>query len=171
MLLARFRSHVPVAGVSNLAFRVWITDIDISVMNHAAIMTVFETGRIDFMVRTGFFKLATRNKWYVPSSAISVTFFRPLKMFQKAVVTTRLFHVDDRWIYLEQVIIRHGKAISACIVKSTVKKGREVIDPAIVLKALGSSAIVKEGAELVRIYEQEQRMLSDRLQTWMGQPG
>lgn len=163
MFRARFASALPVTSTSQVHFRVWITDIDVSVMNHAAIMTVFETGRIDFMVRTGFFRLASRNKWYVPSSAISVQFFRPLKVFQKATVHTRLFHIDDRWIYLEQLITRSGKQIAGCIVKSTVKQGREVIDPAIVLQQLGASAISSDGAELVQAFENENALLRERL--------
>jgi acyl-CoA thioesterase FadM len=167
MLRARFRKPLRVTGESQIPFHVWITDIDVSVMNHAAVMTVFETGRIDFMVRTGFFRLATRNKWYVPSSAISVQFFRPLKMFQKAIVCTRLFHIDDRWIYLEQLIFRHGKEMAGCVVKSTVKSGREYIRPSVVLQRLGVSGIESEGSEMVRLYDEENSLMRERLANWI----
>ena len=51
---------------SNTAFRVWITDSYAFVMNHATMMMVMEPGRIDFVVRSGFFKRAREKKWYFP---------------------------------------------------------------------------------------------------------
>ena len=41
---AKFRSKVKGSETTTLKFRVWITDIDVTVMNHAAIMTVFVLG-------------------------------------------------------------------------------------------------------------------------------
>lgn len=109
LLLAKFRSSLEVNETSTKSFRVWLNDNDASIMNHAAILTVFETGRIDLMVRTGFFTIARKKKWFFPSSGIYVQFFRPLKVFQKAVLLTRVFHVTDYSIYTEQRIIRDGK--------------------------------------------------------------
>ena len=63
---AKYRSKLTITEESNITFRVWLTDVDASIMNHATMMTVMEMGRIDFMVRSGFFKLARQNKWYFP---------------------------------------------------------------------------------------------------------
>jgi hypothetical protein len=53
---AKHKSKLSITDVSEIKFRVWLTDIDVSIMNHAAMMTVMEMGRIDYIVRTGFFK-------------------------------------------------------------------------------------------------------------------
>ncbi len=81
ILSAKYRSKLTISDESNISFRVWITDIDASIMNHAPMMTVMEMGRIDFMVRSGFFKIAREKNWYFPSKSISVQFIRPLKLF------------------------------------------------------------------------------------------
>ena len=94
---AKFRSKLKGSDTSRLNFRVWVTDIDVTVMNHAAIMTIFEMGRIDFMVRTNFFKIATKNKWFFPNQALSAQYYRPLKMFQKAEVLTKMSFVDEKF--------------------------------------------------------------------------
>jgi acyl-CoA thioesterase FadM len=163
LLSARFRCKLSINGESRIPFAVWLTDIDASVMNHAAMMTVMEMGRIDFMVRSGFFKLARIKKWYFPSRSISVQFIRPLKLFQKATLTTRIFHVDDHWIYIEQKIVRHDKLIAACIVKSTVKKGRETVPTSEIAKILELGEMPKEGREVVEAMEQENNLASQRL--------
>ena len=125
-------------------------------MNHAAMMTVFETGRIDYMVRTGFFKLARQKKWYFPNSSINVQFFRPLKVFQKAVVTTRVFHMSEQFIYVEQKITKQGKDIALCIVKSKVKLGRENVATQEIIKLLDAENIPAESRELVELFERQE---------------
>ena len=133
---ARFRPGVNGSETTCVNFRVWVTDIDISVMNHAAIMTVFEMGRADFMVRSNFFKVATKNKWFFPNQAIHVQFYRPLKMFQKAKVYTKISFVDDTWFYFEQKILRKGKPVAACLANGLAKKGRETIPTSKIIEAL-----------------------------------
>ena len=163
ILSAKYRSKLTITEESNIAFRVWLTDVDASIMNHATMMTAMEMGRIDLMVRSGFFKLARKKKWYFPSRSISVQFIRPLKLFQKANLTTKVFHIDERWIYIEQKISRHGKDIAICIVKSTVKKGRETISTNEIAKVLGISELPTEGKQIIDSYEKENNLVHQRL--------
>ncbi|MCK4818861.1 acyl-CoA thioesterase [bacterium] len=159
ILSAKYRSKLTITEESNITFRVWLTDVDASVMNHATMMTVMEMGRIDFMVRSGFFKLARKRNWYFPLRSIGVQFIRPLKLFQKANLTTKVFHVDERWIYLEQKITRHGKDIAICIVKVTVKKGKETISTNEIAKALGIGELPTEGKQILDSYEKEDNVV------------
>ena len=163
LISAKFKSKILAEDTTSLSFRVWITDIDVSVMNHAALLTLMETGRTDFMVRTGFFKMATKNKWFFPSQAISVQFHRPLKVFQKAKIYSRISFVDDKWIYMEQKVIRKGKEIASCLVKSTVKKGRENVSPSEIMKALNVVNIPVKKYELIETYELENSQMKSRI--------
>ncbi len=160
---ARNRSKLSILEESNLTFRVWPTDIDVSIMNHAAMMTVMEMGRIDYMVRTGFFKLARKKKWYFPIRGISAQFIRPLKLFQKANLITRIFHVDESWFYIEQKIIRKGKIIAICIVKATVKKGKISVSTNEILKELNIAELPIEGKNIIDSYEKENDLVYKRL--------
>lgn len=163
LLSARSRSNLSIDQESRIPFRVWITDVDVSIMNHAAMMSVMEMGRIDFMVRTGFLRLAQKNKWYFPSSSINVQFFRPLKMFEKALVVTKVFYTDERSIYLEQKIIRENKMIAACIVKSTIRKGREQINILEVLKIFNNIKAPQDGQDIIEHMEKGNKLVKERL--------
>lgn len=160
---AKNRSKLSISEESNLTFRVWPTDIDVSIMNHAAMMTVMEMGRIDYMVRTGFFKLARKMKWYFPIRGISAQFIRPLKLFQKANLITRVFHIDESWFYIEQKIYRKGKIIAICIVKATVKKGRIPVSTNEILKELNIDELPIEGKNIIDSYEKENDLVYKRL--------
>ena len=129
-------------------------------------MTVMETGRLDFMVRTGFFELARKRKWYFPSSSIHVQFFRPLKVFQRATLITRAFHIDEKWIYLEQKIIRNHKDIAFCIVKGTVKQGRDQLNVLEILKQLKIGTAPVTANEALASIERAERIMNERLAAW-----
>ena len=163
LLKARFKTKIDALDTISLSFRVWITDIDVSVMNHAALMTVLEAGRIDFMVRTNFFKIAIRNKWFFPSQAISVQFYRPLKLFQKAELFTRISYADEKWIYLEQKITRRGKEIATALVKSTIKSGRETVPVSGIMKFLDIEALPNEKHEMIKFHELENEQMNRQL--------
>jgi acyl-CoA thioesterase FadM len=161
LIFARYRPGLTVADPSVLSFRVWLTDVDASIMNHAALMTVMEAGRIDLMVRSGFFKLARKEKWYFPTSGISVQFVRPLKLFQKALLTTRVIHVTPTAIYLEQKVMRGEKKIAACIVKGTVKKGRETLDIPSLIRRLGNTVAPSEASAIITAFENQNNLFVD----------
>lgn len=146
-----------------IPFRVWITDIDVSIMNHAAILTIMETGRLDLMIRSNFFKIASKNKWYFPSQALSVQYYRPLKIFQKAELHTRISFIDEKWIYVEQKIVRKEKIVATCLVKSTIKKGRETVPASEIIKLLDIKNVPSAKYDLIKTYELENIQMNERL--------
>ena len=153
IISARFRSSIDVKATSKIKFYVWFTDIDISMMNHAAILTVMEMGRLDFMVRTGIFKLVNRKKWAIPGRALSVQFYRPLKMFQKAELYSKIAYVDEKWVYMEQEIMRKGKLVAFCLIKATIKKDRKTVSTSDFNKELGIDFIDFQKTDLVELQE------------------
>lgn len=163
LISAKFKTKLVGTETVCKTFRVWITDIDVSIMNHAALLTVMETGRLDLMVRSNFFKIASKNKWYFPSQAISIQFYRPLKVFQKAEIHSKISYVDDKWIYVEQKIQRKGKVIAACLVKNTIKKGRTTIPTSEIMKALNIKHVPRDTYELMKTFELENLQMTDRL--------
>ncbi|WP_298238027.1 acyl-CoA thioesterase [uncultured Algibacter sp.] len=163
IFLAKFKSKIKTSDTFILNFRVWITDIDVSVMNHAAIMTVFEMGRAEFMVRSNFFKIATKNKWFFPNQAISVQFYRPLKMFQKAKVYTKVSYVDDTFFYFEQKIMRNGKPMAACLANGMVKSGRDTVPTSEIIKALDFEEVPRTNFELITAFKDKNKHMTERI--------
>jgi acyl-CoA thioesterase FadM len=162
---AKIRNELKASEISSLEFRVWLTDIDVAVMNHAAIMTVFEMGRIDFMVRTGFFRIATKNKWFFPSQAIDVQFYRPLKLLQKATVLTRLSCIDEHFFFVEQKILSGGKPVASCFANGIAKKGRETVKTSEVLNALQIDPmdLPSDRPRLAALFEDKNREMTARI--------
>ena len=131
-------------------------------MNHAAILTVMEMGRLDFMVRTGFFKVANEKKWFIPSQALSVQFYKPLKVFQRAQLYSKISYVDEKWIYIEQKIVRNGKDIALCLTKSTIKKGKITISTEEIIKRLKIHNLPNKKDKLIAAFEKECQHMSEK---------
>ena len=127
LIRARFRGTVHPQQETSLGFRVWPTDVDLTVMNHAAMLAIMEMGRLDLMCRTGFLRHARKNRWHVPMASISVRFVKSLKRFQKFEVKTKILYWDEKWVYIRHGIVREDKIVAIALAKATVKKGREPV--------------------------------------------
>ncbi|MBW3671263.1 MAG: acyl-CoA thioesterase [Acidobacteria bacterium] len=163
LLRARFRRKLTISEDSVVDFRVWFTDVDASIMNHAALMTVMETGRIDLMVRSGFLALALERRWYFATRGISVQFLRPLKVFQRARLITRVSHVDEQWIHVEHQVVRRDKVVAIATVQSAVKHGRERVSYDEIAAVLDIGSLPRQRTELITLFEQEQAAMNARL--------
>jgi acyl-CoA thioesterase FadM len=143
---------------TSLNFRVWITDVDLSIMNNAAMLSITEMGRIDLMIRTGFLKHVWRNKLYVPLASISAQFRRPLKRFQKFQLKTQLIYWDEKWIYISHRIECEEKIIAVALAKCTVKKGTEIIPFESIIHKLNWEMKPKIRSEMIDRFEKEETL-------------
>lgn len=153
VIAARFRGPLEAGDESRLSFRVWPTDVDVSIANHAAVLTIMEVGRIDFMIRSGFFRLARRNHWYFPLHGVRVRYVRPLKMLQRGTLTTRLVHADDEVLHVQHSIRSGGKDVAIALATGSVKHGRDRVPLARIADELGVRAwptLERDAVELVR---------------------
>lgn len=163
-LKAKFKKPIRITDTTKMHVRVWVSDVDVSISNHAAILTIMETGRTDFMVRSGFFKMAMAKKWYFPSQAISVQYYRPMKAFQKATLHSRISFFDEKWIYMEQKITHKGKLMAACLVKGLIKHGKETIAPIAIQEALGLELQMVDKFDLIAHHEKEVEAMDNRME-------
>lgn len=92
-------------AVSTLRFRVWPTDLDLSLhMNNGRYLTLMDLGRLDFLVRTGLWRPLLRHRWTPIASGIAIRFRREVLLFDKVHLETRLMTWSDVTVVMEQVI-------------------------------------------------------------------
>jgi acyl-CoA thioesterase FadM len=150
---AQFLKDINPEEETSLNFRVWISDVDLSIMNNAAMLTTTEMGRIDLIIRTGFLKHAWKNRLYFPLASISAQFIRPLKRFQKFQLKTQLIYWDEKWIYIGHRIVCSEKIIAVALAKCTVKKGREQIPFEKIIRELNWEIKPKKRPEIIDEFE------------------
>jgi acyl-CoA thioesterase FadM len=94
---------------SVIRFRVWPNDLDTNLhMNNGRYLTLMDLGRLDLLLRNGAVPIVLKNKWYPVLAGTQLRFRRPLNLFQKFEIRTRIVTWDSKWVYLEQRILRNG---------------------------------------------------------------
>jgi len=90
-------------AVSQLSFRVWPHDLDLSGhMNNGRYLMLMDLGRLDIIARSGLLRPAWRNGWTPIASGIQIRFRRELRLWQRVRLETRLVAWQAQHVVMEQ---------------------------------------------------------------------
>ena len=138
LLRVRAKSRLGIWDTSHASFRVNPADLDVQRhMNNGRYLSIMDLGRMDLMLRSGFWKKITDAGWYPVIAGQTITYRRSLTLGQRFDLATRVIGHDERWIYMEQVFRRGGTVIADAVVRARF------------LRTSGGSVDVSEVLELV----------------------
>jgi acyl-CoA thioesterase FadM len=145
-------------GTSVITLHVWPTDLDLLLhMNNGRYLSLMDLGRVDLMVRAGFWREARRRGWYPVVASALADYRRPLTVFQRFELRTRVAGWDDRWIFIEQQFVKDGAIAAAATLKTAIRDAAGLVPTADVLAALGSDLISPVLSEHALILAQRDR--------------
>lgn len=129
LIHARFRTRITSEDFSNeVHTRVYPNDLDLNLhMNNGRYLTICDLGRIDLFVRSGLGKVMIQKKWMPIVANVTMTFIKPLKVFDKIRVVSEVTHWDEKYFYSTHTIYKGDIEVSAGTSKSLVvskKHGR-----------------------------------------------
>jgi len=137
LITSRLKPPAMVPDITRLEFRVLPSDLDANLhMNNGRYATIMDLGRINLLQRVGLFRHVLSNKWMPIISDLQLEFLRPMKLFQKYSLETRLACWDDKWVYIEQVFNSNNKVIARGLVKAQIRRGREAVPVAEMLQLI-----------------------------------
>ncbi len=124
--------------ISRVFMRVLPTDLDIQIhMNNGRYLSIMDLGRIDLMVRNGFWTIAKKNGWFPLVGAARMEYRRSLTVFQRYEMTSQIMAWDDRWIFLEQQFLSDGKLCTRALFKTMIRSKDGLVTPIEVMAAAG----------------------------------
>jgi acyl-CoA thioesterase FadM len=104
--IAFFALFTPRRGLldpSVIRLRVWPNDLDLNVhMNNGRYLSLMDLGRVDVMFHSGAFALWFKKGWQPLVAWSCCRHFKPLRIFQRFEIRTRILGWDEKWIYFEQ---------------------------------------------------------------------
>lgn len=135
----RNAAPIPVTGTHTSTHRCWPQDIDYYFeMNNGRILTLLDLNRTVLAKRTGLLKVLRANNWGLTMAGVSVRYRRRIRPFEKFETKGRALCWDDRFIYLEQVMIKaNGETANQALYRSAVTGPNGIVPPALVLQQLG----------------------------------
>lgn len=100
------RSRDPFA-VTTVRARALPNDLDLNGhVNNGRLMTYIDFGRIDWLYRIGALGLAYRRRFIPVIGDISVRYLRPLRVFERFHVESRILGWNAQWAYFEHRLVR-----------------------------------------------------------------
>jgi len=133
------RPPLGVRDTSVITLRIWPHDLDLwGHVNGGRYLTLSDLGRVDLLVRVGFFRLVRRHGWSLPIAAAAVRYRRPLRLFQRCELHTRLGGWDDHDGYMITDVVRGGKVAATIVIRGVAQDRDGAIIPAqAILDGLG----------------------------------
>lgn len=99
-------------------FRCWPNDLDTNMhMNNGRYMTLLDLGRLDLLLRTGSARAAFRKRWYPVLAASQFRYRKPLNLFQRFEIRTRIVSWDAKWVFMEQKMLRGDRLVAHAFLK------------------------------------------------------
>jgi acyl-CoA thioesterase FadM len=81
-----------------------------------------------------------RRKWYPVLAATQLRFRRPLNLFQRFEIRTRIVGWDDKWVFIEQKILRKGKLVTHAFLKGAFVGPQGTVPITELVKLIGRGA-------------------------------
>jgi acyl-CoA thioesterase FadM len=127
--------------LSEVQFRVMPNDLDIFMhMNNGRYLTLMDLGRVDLMVRGGFFHIARQKGWYPVVVTSTIDYKRALKLFERYTLQTRIASWDDRCFYIEQQFIIGDRVAASARVTAMMRSSKGLVTPQEALASIGYTA-------------------------------
>jgi acyl-CoA thioesterase FadM len=118
VLTARLRRRAHILGPCRTPFRVLPTDIDVlRHMNNGVYFSIFDLARIDLLSRSGLLAKLRKRGWYAVVAAETGSFRKSLELFQRFDVVTSVVGWDERHVYFEHRVLRHGRVTTSAVIQ------------------------------------------------------
>lgn len=151
LLLLPFVRRRPLLEAGRLAFRAWPNDCDLNLhLNNGRYLTFMDLGRVHLLAQIGLVRGLMRRRWTPVLSAAEINFIRPIGPLQKFELVTRLLTWDEKYFYIEQRFVAHGRLCALAMAKGLFLRRRERVENRAVLALLGLDMAAPGMPEVVR---------------------
>ena len=115
-------------AVCETTFRCRPWDIDMFLeMNNGRILTLYDLGRFDLVIRSGLIKTLKRKKWGLVVAGSTIQYRKRIKMFDKVTIRTQVVGFEGRWIYVSQSMWVKNQPTSSVLLRTGITaKGQAV---------------------------------------------
>lgn len=138
LVLSLFRERLPLTAVeSRLGLRTMPNDLDVNLhMNNGRYLTICDLNRVDLFIRTGLLKVMLRKKWMPMVAEHTMTYKKPLKVFERFDVSLAVTHWDEKFFYMTHTFEAGGRIVAEGTSRAVVRARDGVVRPDDVLAAV-----------------------------------
>ncbi|MBV7563902.1 acyl-CoA thioesterase [Pseudomonas sp. sia0905] len=131
MLLRRpWRKPVSAFDTTVVRMRVWPLDLDFNRhVTNGRYFTLADVGRMDYVLRSGAFRVALRHRALPIVGDVWGKFRRELKLFEAFEIHSRLLGWDDKWSFMEHRFVKGGRVVGVVIMRGLLRGSKGNVLP------------------------------------------
>jgi acyl-CoA thioesterase FadM len=135
LALSLFRERLPVGPAeSRLRLRTLPNDLDLNLhMNNGRYLTICDLTRIDMFIRSGLLKVMLKKKWAPIIADHTMTYKRPLRLFERFDVALALTHWDEKFFYMTHTFTVGDRVVATGTSKGVLRSREGVVAPEAVI--------------------------------------
>jgi acyl-CoA thioesterase FadM len=139
LVAGMFRERIDASNlVSDLGLHVLPNDIDINFhMNNGRYLTICDLNRVDIFARSGLLKAMFKRNWIPLIAEHTMTYKKPLDLFNRFNVRTEVQHWDEKYFYMTHTFSKGDRIMAEGTSKGCVyARGVGVVSPADAMAAV-----------------------------------
>lgn len=140
LMLLRRPWRKPVDGLATtvIRLRVWPLDLDFNRhVTNGRYFTLADVGRMDYVLRSGAFRVALRHKALPIVGDTWGKFRRELKLFEAFEIHTRMLGWDDKWSFVEHRFVSRGRVVGVVLIRGLFRSPKGTVAPSEFARELG----------------------------------
>lgn len=139
MLLRRpWRKPVHGLATTVVRMRVWPLDLDFNRhVTNGRYFTLADVGRMDYVLRSGAFRVALRQKALPIVGDTWGKFRRELRLFESFEIHTRMLGWDKKWSFVEHSFVKNGRVLGVVVMRGLFRSSQGTLSPSEFVQELG----------------------------------
>ncbi len=139
MLLRRpWRKAVAPLATTVVRMRVWPLDLDLNRhVTNGRYFTLADIGRMDYVLRSGAFRVALRHKAVPIVGDTWGKFRRELRLFESFEIHTRMLGWDQKWSFMEHRFVKDERVLGVVIMRGLFRSPKGSVAPGEFARYLG----------------------------------
>ena len=119
MILSRRKPTQDFREVGRVTMHVMPNDLDLlGHVNNGIYLSLMDLGRMDMMIRSGKWQQLKARGWYPVAAAVTVSYRRSLRLWERYVLESKVIGFDDKAMYMEQRFVRGDEVYVTAIMKA-----------------------------------------------------
>lgn len=146
---------------SSMNFFVMPTDLDVlGHMNNGKYFSLMDLGRVDFLIKTGYWAKLSERNWYPVVISETMRFKKSLQLFNRFQIKTKAIGWDEQYFYIEQKFVQRDIPYALGIIKARfLNKSGGSVTPMELMATIGydeKSPVIPEYVKQWKLAEKAQ---------------
>lgn len=139
MILKRpWRKPVDALSITVIRMRVWPLDLDFNWhVTNGRYFTMADVGRMDYVLRSGAFRVALHHKALPIVGDTWAKFRRELRLFESFEIHTRMLGWDQKWSFMEHRFVKDERVLGVVIMRGLFRAAKGTVAPSEFVREMG----------------------------------